>query len=268
MSDSQPPSAAEAPAFYDEMWRSYAHLDAVSPAAFHRRRLVVSLARQAASDARRVLDVGCGQGELLQALARALPGATISGADVSEQSIADSRRRNPGFDLFTLDLCDPSFESRHRERIGAFDLVVCSEVVEHVGDDARAVQRLRSLLAPGGRLIVTVPGGRMSRFDRAIGHHRHYRPAELDRVLRGAGLEVDRVLAWGFPFHSLYRTAVRLASAWSLPGGGGAAAGRGARGGGALGHAYSVLGRLLRPLFYLNASRWGEQILALARRPA
>ena len=36
--------AANQQAFYDDMWRNYGHLDAVSPAAFHRRRIVVQLA--------------------------------------------------------------------------------------------------------------------------------------------------------------------------------------------------------------------------------
>ena len=75
--------------FYDEVWRKYAHLDAKSPAAIHRRRLVAELARRSKPDAKRVLDVGCGQGELLDAIQRRLPNATIDGADVSEQSLAD-----------------------------------------------------------------------------------------------------------------------------------------------------------------------------------
>src|SRR5258706_11727383 len=54
--------------FYDEVWRKYAHLDAKSPAAVHRRRLVVELARRAKPDAPRVLHVCCGQGELFDAI--------------------------------------------------------------------------------------------------------------------------------------------------------------------------------------------------------
>src|SRR5207253_899165 len=123
-------------AFYDEMWRNYAHLDAVSPAAFHRRRLVVGLASRYAGSAKDVLDVGCGQGELLREVAEAVPGARVHGADISEQSIIDSRKRNPTYDLFQLDLTAPDFSSKHASRSGAFDLVVCSEVLEHIPDDA------------------------------------------------------------------------------------------------------------------------------------
>ena len=266
MGEAEPPSTQEAASFYDEMWQRYAHLDQVSPAAFHRRRVVAALARAASPRAARVLDAGCGQGELLETLVRALPGSIVDGADVSEQSVADSRRRNPSRDLFTMDLSAADFERVHSARLGAYDLVVCSEVVEHIGDDAGAVRNVKQLMAPGGHLIVTVPGGKMSRFDRAIGHHRHYRARDLRSLLVGAGLDVDRVLAWGFPFHNLYRSAVRLASSLSLPERGEGGAGSSDTSG-VLGAAYTAFSKILRPLFYLNGTRWGEQMIALARRP-
>lgn len=262
------PDPADAGAFYDDVWQRYGHLDADSPAAFHRRRLVVALACQSAGGARRVLDAGCGQGELLEQLARALPSATIDGADVSEQSLNDTRRRSPGRELFQLDLATPDFEHAQRERLGRYDLVVCSEVIEHILDDGRAARNLHALLAPGGAAVVTVPGGKMSRFDELIGHHRHYRTKRLARLLTDAGFTVERVLAWGFPFHNLYRTAVRVASGATMPKPG-APAKSAANDSGmsrVLGGAYSLFGRGLKPLFYLNLSRWGEQMIAVARR--
>jgi SAM-dependent methyltransferase len=257
--------AADAASFYDDVWRKYAHLDAVSPAAFHRRRVIVLRAARSAPGARSILDVGCGQGELLRDLAARFPGAEVAGADVSEQSLADSRRRNPSFDLFQLDLEGPPLEARHPDRIGRYDLVVCSEVLEHIADDALAARRLAALLAPGGHLLVTVPGGKMSRYDEVIGHQRHYRRGDIQRLLSGAGLSVGEVVAWGFPFHNLYRTAVRLASRLTIDEGRGERAGSGVVGS-ALGHAYALFGRSLKPLFYLNVDRWGEQMIAIARR--
>ena len=49
-------------------------------------------------------DVGCGQGELLREMSRAIPNAQVHGADLSEQSLIDSRKRNPTFDLFELNI--------------------------------------------------------------------------------------------------------------------------------------------------------------------
>lgn len=256
-----------ASAFYDDMWKSYGHLDAANPASFHRRRLAVQLARKAAPRARRLLDAGCGQGELLADLTRAFPGSVVEGADLSEQSLRDTARRSPGHELFLLDLVAPDFRRTHEQRFGRFDLVVCSEVLEHIPDDALAARNLMELLAPGAVALITVPGGKMSRFDELIGHQRHYSRDDLVRLLEGAGFQVDRAIAWGFPFHNLYRTAVRVASRATMAG----EPKRGAREEGGLsrvlGKAYALFGRSLKPLFYLNAARWGEQTIAVARRP-
>src|SRR6266542_269545 len=208
----KPAPATDEKVFYDQMWRNYGHLDAVSPAAFHRRRLVARLAARFAPRAENILDVGCGQGELLRELSEAIPAARVFGADVSEQSLIDSRKRNPSYELFAMNLTQPDFSTRYAERLGAFDLVVCSEVLEHIPEDALAASNLRLLLRPNGVAIITVPGGKMSEFDKVIGHQRHYTPAFLESRLTGAALSVEKVLAWGFPFHSFYRTAVRVAS--------------------------------------------------------
>lgn len=71
---------------------------------------------------------------------------------------------------------------------------VCSEVLEHVDDPTTLMRNSISLLAPGATVVVTVPGGPRSAFDRYIGHYRHFTAPLLDQVLRDAGLEVDRVL--------------------------------------------------------------------------
>jgi SAM-dependent methyltransferase len=252
--------------FYDEMWRNYGHLDAVSPAAFHRRRIVVQLAARYAANAANILDVGCGQGELLRELTEAIPSAKVFGADLSAQSIADSRKRNPTFDLFQLDLTHPDFVTTYADRIGAFDLVVCSEVLEHIPNDALAASNVCKLLSPTGVAIVTVPGGKMSAFDKVIGHQRHYSPETLSSRLGEAGFRVEQVLAWGFPFHSFYRTAVRIASRWSVRPGEKKQTQKSGVVPNVLGAAYGAFGKALKPLFYLNMSIWGEQLMAVGRR--
>jgi len=109
----------------------------------------------------------------------------------------------------------------------------------------------------------------MSAFDEVIGHQRHYTPKSLEALLTQAGFEALEVLAWGFPFHSFYRTAVRIASRFTVPGQANRA-GTSAKSSGVvssvLGSAYTVFGKALKPLFYLNGSHWGEQLIAVARR--
>ncbi|HEY3237206.1 MAG TPA: class I SAM-dependent methyltransferase [Polyangiaceae bacterium] len=262
---SEAPSSEPA-AFYDAMWNQYASFDAISPAAFHRRRMMVELVRRFAPSAQAVLDVGCGTGALMRELARELPAARIIGADVSLVSIESSQRQRPDFETFQMDLSDADFEEHHALRRAQYDLLTCSEVLEHIADDTQAVRRLRSLLRPGGHLIASVPGGKMSRFDERIGHHRHYDREQFRRLLSESRFELRTVIAWGFPFHNLYRSAVRLASraTWSEP------AEPSKRTPGLqpwLGAAYHAFSGLLKPLYYLNQSFWGEQLFAVGQRP-
>ncbi len=259
-------SAPAAEAFYDDVWQRYGELDSASPAAFHRRRLVRKLALEFAPLAHDVLDAGCGQGELLRVLGLALPGARLAGADVSSESRRVAQLRNPNASFFALDLLAPDFESVHAARLGRYDLVVCSEVLEHLADDALAVARLRLLLSEGGHLIVTVPGGKKSRFDELIGHLRHYDVRRLDSLLDEQGFAKVRVFAWGFPFHNAYRTAVRVASRFAFRRSGATGANDSGGVGGVLGKAYALGSRLLKPLYYLNRPYWGEQLVAVARR--
>jgi 2-polyprenyl-3-methyl-5-hydroxy-6-metoxy-1,4-benzoquinol methylase len=262
-----PESTAAAREFYDQMWERYGHLDAASPAAFHRRRLIVELCQRHAADARRVLEAGCGRGELVQELRHAFPSAELCASDVSLASVRETQRLNPALRVFQMDLSRPDFDLIHAPDLGQFELITCSEVVEHIPNDRRAVERVAKLLAPGGLLVLTVPGGKMSRFDELIGHQRHYAAGALLELALGAQLDPLEVLAWGFPFQNLYRSAVRVASRFSMP----SAAEPASRGsnrniGSLLGAGYALFGRALKPLFYLNRNFWGEQMLLVARK--
>lgn len=75
---------------------------------------------------------------------------------------------------------------------GGFDLVVCQNVLEHVRDDAAAVETMAAALAPGGRLALLVPAHPRlyNSLDTAYGHHRRYTPQRLGELAEGAGLEV------------------------------------------------------------------------------
>ena len=262
----EPESAASAGEFYDDMWQRYGHLDSASPAAFHRRRLIVELCQEHAHAARRILEAGCGQGELLHELRRAFPNATLCASDVSLTSVRATQHVNPELRVFQMDLSRPDFDSAHAAELGSFELITCSEVIEHIPNDREAVQRLATLLSPRGTLVLTVPGGKMSRFDQLIGHQRHYASGSLIELALSAELDPIAVLAWGFPFQNLYRTAVRVASRLSMPTAAAPSSGPSRGISGALGAGYALFGRALKPLFYLNRNFWGEQMLLVARK--
>ena len=100
---------------------------------------------------------------------------------------------------------------------GAFDLVSAFDVLEHCEPEADALAELSRVLAPGGRLLMSVPAYEWawSDFDDANGHHRRYTRARTVEAVQKAGLRVARsTYAFGavFPFFAAERVARRLTS--------------------------------------------------------
>jgi SAM-dependent methyltransferase len=103
----------------------------------------------------RVLDYGCGDGTYLGLLAKSSSHpARAVGAEISESFIRSNRERFAGLPwlefVHVSDLSQPGYE-------GAFDAVVCMEVLEHVLDPERYLAEFERLLAPGGVLLLSVP---------------------------------------------------------------------------------------------------------------
>lgn len=73
---------------------------------------------------------------------------------------------------------------------GVFSHTICSEVLEHLQDDCKALNELSRVMRPSGRLIVTVPHRKLyfSNDDRFVKHFRRYEIFELEEKLKAAGL--------------------------------------------------------------------------------
>ena len=104
----------------------------------------------------RILDTGCGVGILLTHLLGRYPGARGVGADLALPHLARARQlaaRQGVADR--VDLVQSDLD--HLAIQGRFDLVVATEVLEHLLDPAPALASLRACLGPRGRLLVSVP---------------------------------------------------------------------------------------------------------------
>jgi SAM-dependent methyltransferase len=149
----------------------------------------------------RILDFGCGLGLTAAALAELFPKAEVVGIDTAEEAIrfAQNERGSSRVRFQTLDL----FSEKD-----AFDLAYCNGVFHHIppGERMRAATLVRQALKPGGYFALFEnnpwnPGTRMVMaripFDRdAI----TLPPPETERLLRGAGFEIDRSLRFLFYF--------------------------------------------------------------------
>ena len=169
-----------------------------------RRRVIrAELDRLALPAGARILDAGCGSGRTLVELANY--GGEVCGIELNSDAAELARARGLG-DVQVGRLEELPWDD------GAFDLITCLDVIEHVPDDVTALVELRRVVAPGGWLLVTVPAYQAlwSRHDEANHHYRRYSRSMLRAAARHAGWQIERVSS----FNSLLlapAAAVRLA---------------------------------------------------------
>ena len=143
-----------------------------------------------------VLDIGCGASSM--SFYAASKGCEVTGIDVSVKAIEAARiaAKNLGYknidfkniDLFSLDK--------------QYDIIVLSEVLEHMPDDQSALKKICSLLRSRGKLLMSVPlqSAPLHRiylkmygndpFDIRVGHLRRYDVKTIEQLLNDSGFEV------------------------------------------------------------------------------
>jgi SAM-dependent methyltransferase len=150
------------------------------------RRLLVDVGvpRDAA-----IVDIGCAGGASLDDLAR--HGYTdVTGADMSAAAVERCRMR--GKKAVVADATSLPFGDQ------SVDLVIASDILEHVSDDAAALREWRRVLKPGGLALIFVPAHPFlwSAHDDVNHHVRRYRKAGFVERLSEAGFRIERVSFW------------------------------------------------------------------------
>jgi SAM-dependent methyltransferase len=178
------------------------------------RRLQALLSWLAISPGDRVLDAGCGNGELLERM----QAGRLFGVDLSPGLVAEARRRLG----MRVTIVEGDIERHMPFEPASFDKICCTEVLEHLQDPHHALIAFFELLVPGGTLAVSVPNEVlinhlkrflhiMHLFHRLLGtavaqrmeqewHLQVFRKSECERLLRDAGFRLDRVRGSPFPW--------------------------------------------------------------------
>jgi SAM-dependent methyltransferase len=150
----------------------------------------------------RVLEVGCGTGNVLRVLEQVCVHGHVTGMDLHDEGLQYARQRVK-CPLIAGDIHTTTFEQ-------PFHLIGLFDVLEHLPDDVRILQALRRNLAPSGRLLLTVPAHQAlwSYSDEYGGHYRRYSPQQLRAVLEEAGFHVEfstQFMMMLYPFMKLGR---------------------------------------------------------------
>ena len=169
--------------------------------------------RHAGLSGKKILDVGCGGGILAEGMASA--GADVTGIDLSEKALGVAKLhllesgRKVDYRLIAA-------EELAAEMAGAFDIVTCMEMLEHVPDPGSIVAACAALVKPGGHVFFSTLNRNPKSYALAVvgaeyvlgllpkGTHdyeRFIKPSELSRWAKSVGLEPDELIGMAYnPF--------------------------------------------------------------------
>ena len=153
-----------------------------------------------------IMEIGCSSGFLIQDLVKNFPKAVIIGADVVKEPLYRFAENFPGIPLIHFDLLRCPLPDQ------SIDVLVMLNVLEHIEDDVRALQKAFNLLKPGGVLIIEVPAspGLYDAYDREMHHFRRYSVGDLNSKLITAGFKVCRKSHLGFVLFPVFTTVKLL----------------------------------------------------------
>lgn len=150
----------------------------------------------------RLLDVGCGSGAFSIGTARRGYNSLGLSWDERNQAIAERRARIARAPKAKFEICDVRRLADREHLVGQFDVVLCTENIEHIIDDFALMDAMSRCLKPGGRLLLTSPYvrrlpqsamdfGPFPDFEDGRHVRRGYNQAMLEELCVHSGLKVE-----------------------------------------------------------------------------
>jgi 2-polyprenyl-3-methyl-5-hydroxy-6-metoxy-1,4-benzoquinol methylase len=177
-----------------------------------RRETLNNYLQQHTPPGAKVIDVGCGLGDVLAGLKGDYQ---RFGMDYAQSNVrAATRRLGADAVIRQGSIYEIPFES------GGFDVALCLEVLEHIEDDARGVRDIARVLKPGGFLIAAVPYTYYwPEYMALMGHFRHYTRQSFTRLMNTNGLRVDAYLPNYPHWHQTYTRRYAMIRAQAMTAG-------------------------------------------------
>jgi SAM-dependent methyltransferase len=174
---------------YDLLWGDTSNLETFRAEGNHvRDRLTIEIIDHIETripmDAR-VVDIGCGVGDLLSEVRRRKPAVGIYGLDFSSKAVEGARAAMPygDFRQFVIERTLP-YEN------ASFDVVLCTDVLEHLENPKLIAAELVRICRPGGLVAIVVPDGEVDQF---FGHYWFWNEQSLGALLSDWNATVSRL---------------------------------------------------------------------------
>jgi SAM-dependent methyltransferase len=189
---------------YHDYWASLTVSHGSHPANRFRYELIAEELQRLSLEPRRILDCGCGDGSLLSVISSRLPCGEMSGMDVADN--VPLHRLGIAVQFQQQDLGKPVPVELHEQ----YDLVLCSEVIEHVPNDGMLIENLARLTKPGGWIVLSTQSGNIYKTEQFLGHLRHYKREDLAARLERQGVSIEKSYLCGWPWLNLQKIAAHI----------------------------------------------------------
>jgi SAM-dependent methyltransferase len=144
----------------------------------------------------RVLEVGSGIGNIVSEVLSRGHVKSMVATDLQASSLATLQDRLGHDERLTCEVWNAEDPPPQTLLVEKFDTVICSNVLEHIKDHEQALQNIKQVLKPNGKLVLLVPANPaiFSGLDEDLGHFRRYTEDELRRVLGVAGYKIHSMI--------------------------------------------------------------------------
>jgi ubiquinone/menaquinone biosynthesis C-methylase UbiE len=182
------------------------HFECESPTYQLRKKIILMTIEQLFPEKRgcTCLDIGCGTGDYSFELSKR--NFIVLGFDFSQYAIDRAKEKAETLDIQNVHFqSDDIFQFSTHEK---FDLILISEVLEHIHEDMSILKKYSSFVKDSGYIIASVPFDQQlwSYDDEHAGHVRRYTMKRINEMFINANLELVKSICYGFPLlHILWK---------------------------------------------------------------
>lgn len=149
-----------------------------------------------------ILEIGSGIGNISDFLLENNTSVTLSDLRKNYCTILQERFRNRTSlrNIIQLDLGATDFDNKYTYLLGQFDTIIALNVIEHIQNDANAINNCRKLLRPEGQIIILVPAYQClyNSLDKGLDHFKRYTRKSLTKLVMEQGMEIKVIKHFNF----------------------------------------------------------------------
>ncbi|OGK21576.1 hypothetical protein A3C23_01695 [Candidatus Roizmanbacteria bacterium RIFCSPHIGHO2_02_FULL_37_13b] len=178
---------------YEKWWLQNENANRLDPGTRLRKKIICNEIKLN----NKILDLGCGSGELLIEINKKYSNKELYGADISEKALNILRKRKITKQVYQSNL------EQDAKLPGVYDAVICSEVIEHLHNWKNVFLLINSITKKNSKVIITTPSGKINPHQIRLGHIQHFELNEIANILRKYNFKIIKAEKIGWPFMNI-----------------------------------------------------------------